>query len=487
MNGTGAFSTNVPSVIFNTGTGFIAPTGPAILTGVEEDINAAFGGNLNFNLNTPQGQLASSWGAVIANADQIFVYYSQQVDPAFASGRFQDAIGRIYFLQRLPATPTVLSLSLSGLTGAVIPIGSLVQDPSGNVYALSGTATIGAGGTVGATAVCTTTGPVGVPTTVSIFQTITGWDSASVLSGVVGNNVETTSEFENRREESVAGNSFGAVGSIIGAVVTVPGVTDIYAQDNSTGTGITVGGTATGVTILPNTVYVCVAGGSPQAVAQAIWSKKAPGCGYTGNTTLTVYDDNPLLSSPVPYSVTYEIPNDLQILFSVNILNSATVPPNAAMLIQNALVNAFLGNDGVPRATIGSTLFATAYVPPIAALGTWAQVRSIQIGSQNTPGAVVTGSIGGNVLTISALISGTVAVGQFAFGTIGGTGGQVIAGTFIQSFITGAGGTGTYLVNAPQILASQRLFLASANQTSVIVGINQEPLLSAPDIVVTAT
>jgi hypothetical protein len=40
---------------------------------------------------------------MIVNANAIFVYFAQQIDPAYSSGRFQDAIGRIYFIERQPA------------------------------------------------------------------------------------------------------------------------------------------------------------------------------------------------------------------------------------------------------------------------------------------------------------------------------------------------------------------------------------------------
>jgi hypothetical protein len=474
--------TNVPSVSFNTGLGFIAPTGPAILAGVEADVNAAFGSNLDFNLNTPQGQLASSWGAIIANADQIFVYYSNQVDPAFASGRFQDAIGRIYAMTRLPAIATSLNVTCLGLTGAVIPLGSLVQDPAGNVYSSSGSATIGASGTVGVTFICTVAGPIGIPSSVSIFQAVAGWDSALVISGVVGQDVENRTQFEQRRLASVAGNSFGAVGSIIGAVAAVPGVVDYYGQDNATGANLVIGD----ITIPPGSFYIAVAGGDPTAVAEAIFSKKAPGAGMVGNTTVTVYDTNPLLSVPVPYQITYEIPADLQIMFAIQIANSAQVPPDAGTLIQNAVIAAFAGEDGGPRARIGSTLYATRYVAPINALGAWGQVTSIQIGSPNTPGAVITGSIGGTTLTVSSIISGTIGLGDHLFGTAGGTG-AILDGTRIVSFITGTGGTGTYLVNETQTAPTQQIITAQASQTKVNVGIDQEPTVSAADIAVSTT
>lgn len=57
-------------------------------------------------------------------------------------------------------------------------------------------------------------------------------------------------------------------------------------------------------------------------------------------------------------------------------------------------------------------------------------------------GAVVTGTIATTVLTVSAVASGTLAVGQI----INGVG--IPAGTVINSFGTGSGGTGTYNLSA---------------------------------------
>ena len=53
---------------------------------MQADINAAFGGNLNQALNTPQGQLASSIAAILGNVDDTFAFYTSQTDPAFALG-----------------------------------------------------------------------------------------------------------------------------------------------------------------------------------------------------------------------------------------------------------------------------------------------------------------------------------------------------------------------------------------------------------------
>ena len=53
--------------------GFVAPAESDILTAVENDINAAFGGALNMELSTPQGQLASSETAIIGDVNAMFL------------------------------------------------------------------------------------------------------------------------------------------------------------------------------------------------------------------------------------------------------------------------------------------------------------------------------------------------------------------------------------------------------------------------------
>lgn len=179
-------------------------------------------------------------------------------------------------------------------------------------------------------------------------------------------------------------------------------------------------------------------------------------------------------------------------MFDVEIVNGPNVPSNAVTLVQSALIAAVTGQSSVtpapPRARIGSVVYPTAYVNAINALGTWAQVASITIGSANTPGATIVGSISGNTLTVTSVISGTLQDGQALSGTgvISGTG--IIVGTVIVSQQSGsAGGTGTYLVNQPQTITSTGMYAASANQTVVSVQINQVPQLSAVNINVTVT
>lgn len=467
--------TNVPAISFGA-LGFQAPTSQAILTGRQQDLSAAFGTTLNFNLNTPQGQLASSEAAIIADTDAAIVYFSQQTDPNLATGRWLDAIGYIYFINRDPAEPTSLTCTCSGLTGVIIPAGSLIVDTSGNLYASTSAATIGAGGTVTDVFAAVVPGPTGVPTAnaVSIYQAILGWDSVVVASGEVGSNTETDAAFRIRRADSVAANSFGSIGSILGAVAQVSGVLDYYGYDNATNGTVTV----LGVTIAANSIYVCVAGGAAQAVANAIWSKKAPGCSYTGSTSETVIDPNPLYngSTAPSYTVKFQIPTSLTILFAVTIINSAAVPSNATTLIQNAIISAFGGNvSGIPKARIASNIQALPYVAAISALGTWAVVSAINVGSQVAADATFTGAISGTALTVSG-VTGTIAIGQSVVDATG----SVLPGTTIAS------GSGTsWVVNKSQTVTSETMYGVVIDETSVAVQANQSPQITANNIFVT--
>lgn len=441
-------ATSVPRVQFSP-QGFIAPPQSAVLAGIIADFNSAFGGGVNPALSTPQGQLATSETAIVGATNDTFCYFTNQVDPAYSTGRMQDAIGRIYFLTRSPAEPTVVQALCSGLAGVVIPPGALGLSTDGNLYICPDGGVIAGAGTVTLTFNCTVDGPIACPAGAlnQIYQAVPGWDSiVNLADGVIGNAVEGRAAFEARRAASVAKNARGFVSSVEGSVLAVAGVLDAYVTENVTGAPVTMGG----FSVAAHSLYVAAVGGTDAAVAQAIWMKKSPGCNYNGNTTVAVYDTNSGYDPPYPvYSVTFERPAALPILFAVNIANSAQVPANAVSLIQGAIIAAFAGSDGGARARIGSTLYASRYAAAVQAVGPWVRLISLLIGSNNTTSATFIGSIAGTLLTVKAAGTGTIAVGQ----TIDDLTGSIVEGTTILSLGTGAGGVGTYNLSISQTVS----------------------------------
>jgi uncharacterized phage protein gp47/JayE len=374
-------TTNVPSIQF-TPAGLVVPQESDILTGVQADINAAFGGGVNPALETPQGQLASSTAAIVADSNAVIAEFVNQVNPDTASGFMQDAIARIYFLNRQPATSTVVSCLCVGNAGTEIPVGAQAQDTSGNIYSCLEDGIIPAGGSITLSFANIVTGPIACPanTLTAIYKAIPGWDTINNSApGTTGSAVESQAAFAYRRAQSVALNARGSLPSIYAAVFDVNNVLDVYVTENVTNAPITVG--ATSFTLAPHSLYVAAVGGLDTDVATAIWTKKDVGCNYNGNTTVVVTDSSGY-SPPLPtYNVTFERPAPLAIKFAVQIANSTSLPSNIVQLVQAAIVAAFTGADGSIRVRIGSLLLASKFYPGVIAIGPEVSVLSILLGS----------------------------------------------------------------------------------------------------------
>jgi hypothetical protein len=232
------------------------------------------------------------------------------------------------------------------------------------------------------------------------------------------------------------------------------------------------------VSVAAKSLYVAASGGTDADVAQAIWSKKAPGCGYNGTTTVTVEDTAGVYSAPLPsYAVSFVRPTSLAILFSVVLQNNAQIPVDAASQIQAAIMLAFAGADGGSRARIGSNILASRYYAAVSALGSWAQVLTITLGSNNAPGATFTGSIAGTALTTSAP-TGVIAIGQ----TISDVAGAIPAGTIIT-----AGSGSSWTINKSLTVPSRTMKGVTPTLTTVSVNADQVPTINADNIAVTTT
>jgi len=394
-------STNVPAITWVNG----APVLPAeadILAGVQADIDVAFGGGVNPSLQTPQGQLAQSETAIIGEKNNEIAYIANQVNPAFASGIWQDAIGYIYFMTRIQASGTVVNATCNGAVGTVIPAGSIAQDVNGYLYVSTASATIPAGGNVTVQFQNQTTGPIScaIGALNRIYTAVAGWDTVSnPTAGVVGNNVESRDEFELRRQNSVAVNAVNSLQSIYAAVLAVPNVIDAFVVDNSSNVSINYGPTS--YALAPHSICVSVAGGTSSAIANAIWNKKPPGCGYNGNTSVTVYDTS--YPTPYPsYTVTYLVPTSTPVYFAVQIKDTPLLPADIITQTQNAIIATFNGQDGGTAVGINTTTYSGRYYANINAINPNVNVIEVYVGLTASP-TTLSASLGIDQLpTISA-------------------------------------------------------------------------------------
>lgn len=377
-------NSNVPTIVFGPN-GFQVPAVSDILSGALADFNAAFGGGLNTSLATPQGQLAMMLAAAIDAENEVFLEMAQGVDPAFATGRMQDAIGRIYFLTRQPGAPTVVTATCVGGAGVTIPAFSQAQAVDGNIYVTTEDTIIPESGSIDVVFQCITNGPIPCPAGAlnQIYKAVPGWDTVSnAASGREGRNVESASEFEQRRAESVAQNARNTNSAIRGSLLSLPGVVDAFVYSNDTNADVVYGG----VDITANSLYCCVAGGDAQTIANTIWTKKPPGIPTVGTTAAVVEDANSGYTPPLPtYDINFTVAAQLDLYVAVSLVNSTGVPSSALGMIKAAIAAAQSGGDGGHPFRIGGTVYASRFYAGIAKLGAWAEIVSITVGTAPAP------------------------------------------------------------------------------------------------------
>lgn len=353
-------SSSVPQIEF-TNNGLVLPLEEDILDGVKLDTNAAFGNQLSQNLETPQGQLASSWTAIIADNNAIFAKYVALVDPATSSGTMQDAIGKIYYMTRKPALPTSVSVLCRGVVGTVIPANFLITDVDSNLYYAVDGGTIGSGSTVTIEFANTVDGAIPCSIdSVRLYQSIAGLDSVENLAaGVLGRVAESPQEFEYRRSLSVQQNTNGSLGAILGNVLAVDDVLDAIVIENSTGDVLYYG--ATSYPLVKNSIYVGVVGGDNNDIAQAIFEKKSgTGCNMNGGVSVVVTDTS--YSAPQPeYTIKFNRPTNTNIRIAIQIKNSPLLPANTTDKIRQAVISAF-------NVRVGGTVLASQFYGAISAI-----------------------------------------------------------------------------------------------------------------------
>lgn len=363
-------------------TGVVVPESVDIRQGILEDMNEAFGGDMDIvTPSTPQAYLSDKLTDNIRDSNAAIAYMVSQMDPATSEGRMQDGIARIYYLERKPATSSVVQALCTGQPTAILPLGSLAQDDDGNLWQSTAEATFPISGEITIQFACVTTGPItlGIGQLTRIAQLVPGWDAITNLgAATAGSNVESRAAFEARRQESVARNAHGTPAAIRSAVWDVDGVIDVFAYDNYSNTVLPYGSTS--YPIAPHSIYIAVIGGEAQAIAEAIFSKKDLGCGMNGNTTVQVQDTEGY-GFPYPtYDIQFEIPPALPIKFSVQLANNPTLPPDIITQVKSKIMATFVGSDGSQRARIGGAIFASSYYAGVASISSAVSIIQIKVG-----------------------------------------------------------------------------------------------------------
>lgn len=376
---------------FNSQTGFSVSETSDIRDDVAQDWVEAFKEqgrpDLSTDPETPQGQIIDSQTAAIHQKDVELAFLAQQFNPQTASGRWQDALAKIYFINRKPAINSTCVCTLTGINGTTVTAGVLIRSTyDQTLWSLNEDATIGANGTTTATFTCQSEGAIqaGVATLTQIVTTVPGWDAVTnATAAEVGQLVESQAAFEARRYQSVALNGRSTTAAVYARVAEANNVIAAYVTDNKTNVNKTVDG----YTLSPHSIYVAVIGGDDDDIAEAIYNSVSAGCDYNGNTTVNVTDPN----TGGVEAVTFMRPTQLPLYVKVTIQDDGNLPDGYETIVRRAVYNNFYGLDtsttisgeAILRVIMNTALYASRFLPSILNAGI-SQLLRVEISSDNS-------------------------------------------------------------------------------------------------------
>lgn len=362
-------------IIFNSKTGFDVTEIDDLREQIASEWQEAFKEKdrplLNTDPETPQGQIIDSQVATVNQKDSEVLYLAQQFDPRTAEGRFQDALAEIYFIKRKSAINSYAICTLNGRAGTQISAGALIESEiDGTQWSLDQNVTIPANETITAKFTCLTDGAISASsgTITKIVTTVTGWDTVTNATAIVGSLEESQSAFEQRRKDSVSLNARSTVNAVYANVAQCDGVIAVYAVDNKKNISETIDN----YTLTPHSIFVSVIGGENEDIAKAIYNNLSAGCDYNGNTNVDITNEY----SGAVETVKFYRPDAFNIYVKVQIQNSASLQNDYENIIKQAVYNNFYGldstkinNEPLLRLKMNDDLYSSRFTPSILNAG----------------------------------------------------------------------------------------------------------------------
>ena len=362
----------------------------------------AFGTNLNLDDSTSQGVLIDDLTAIQQDNNSKTLYLMNQFNPETAEGAFQDALGAIYFMQRKPATSSVVNCECVGVPGTVlngVDSGNpaMAQSVNGDRFQCLIGGTIPAGGTITLQFAAVEKGeiPVSANTVNRIATGVVGWDTVNnSTAGTVGTPEESRADFETRRKQSLAINATGSLSSVYAHVFACDGVTHVRVDENPTNNTVT----KNGISLGPHSVYVCQNGATDtDELAKAFYESLSAGCDTNGTNTCSYVD--PVTGVANTYN--YYTPTNQNIYIKLKLGQS--IPSETQDEIKETLLANFNGqnNDGYSKIEIGESIYATRFYSVV--LGMNLQYVILENIKVSTDGSTWTDSLSFNMNILPVL------------------------------------------------------------------------------------
>lgn len=264
-----------------------------------------YGADVNISQNSPDGQWINNFALTIENVLQLIVQVYNSKDPDQAIGIDLDTCCSYCGITRMAGTYTQVYIQITtnqslNLAGQNTSTPYTVQDGNGNQYQLIQSASLISGVNLLAFQAVNIGAVQCLANTVTIQVTVTAGvvsvnNPASAYQ--TGLNQETDAQLRQRRQYSVGLPAQGSNAGLVGALLTISGVSQAVVYENTTGTTNSNG-------VPGHSIWVVVDQGNNNLntqIANMIYLYRNMGCGMYGAVTVEVQEPNGTLF-PVMFS-----------------------------------------------------------------------------------------------------------------------------------------------------------------------------------------
>lgn len=292
-------------------TGISAPDYATILASLQNSFWSIYGSDANLDPDTQDGALLAVYAQANYDTNQATIATYNAFSPLTAQGVGLSSVVKINGIKRKSSSNSQVVVRVDGVVGTIIQGGIVGDDLNlGTQWALPASVTIPVAGFADVTATSIVPGTVtaAAGSLTKILTPTLGWQTVTnAATAVPGLPVESDATLRQRQSRSTALPAETPLEAIFAAVANVPDVGRVAVYENDTDATDNQG-------IPSHSIAAVVEGGDANDVAEAIASKKAPGTGTYGTTSVLVFD-----SRGVPSTIRFFSLSDVPVSVSITI------------------------------------------------------------------------------------------------------------------------------------------------------------------------
>lgn len=352
-------------------TGIIIADTSEIKEEVAQEYKDTFGDDLVTDNGSPASVLITAETTSRKNLQETAALFANQINPDLAGGIFLDAIGSLTNFQRRQATSTTVTATITGVVGTVIPEGSVATTTNEDRFISTQEVTIPAGNTIDVPFQSEEKGniPCLSGTLINIADGgVLGWETITNNdNGVVGLVTQNDPEARVDRKLTLANGAKALPFAITSGLYLLDDVKSLKFRENFEDITKVIDG----VTMVRNSIYVCVDGGTNTEIANALYAYKTLGASYNNGASADPQEVTIITpDTEQDYTVKFDRPDIINIKIKITVKAEASATDQTQNIKDSILAYANsnirtegfkVGNDVSPTEIASNVAYSTSY------------------------------------------------------------------------------------------------------------------------------